>query len=200
MKTLLSTLALLAALAGSATAAPYVLPSPQTGELQSYDWQPVYAIDIVSAIADEKGNPDMWGPRVTFSLYSSTEGDFIHEFNVAGAALFGSETLTNYYGSYDYDATLIPFTVGYDLHINIIGDLYLDLGANAGISFADVSGDYIEESSSGFTFTVGAGLLYKINEDIYLKAGYEYGRSYFERSTIGIVDQHLITLGVGCQF
>ncbi len=199
MKTLLSTLALLAALAGSATAAPYVLPSSQPGALMSHDWQPVYAIDVVSAIADDDYYADTWGPRGTLSLYSATEGDFIHEFSLSAAALFGSESVG--YGQ-EYDATLIPITLGYDIHINIINDLYLDLGISAGYSFADTSSDYawLEESSSGFTFSVGAGLMWKATEDIYVKLGYEYGRSYYDRDTIGIYDQHMITLGIGCQF
>ncbi len=203
MKTLLSTLGLLSALAGTASAAPYVLPSDQTGNLNSFDWQPVYSIEAVAAIADEDGTPDMWGPRFSMGLYSANEGDFIHEFNVSLAALFGNTTVTDIeYGSADQDATMVPFTIGYDLYVNIIGDLYLDLGANVGYSFGSYTIDKwnVDETDSGATFSVGAGLLYKPSEDIYVKLGYEYGRTYYDRQKAGIVDQHMITLGVGCQF
>ncbi len=203
MKTLLSTLGILAAIAGTASAAPYVLPSTQVGNLNSQDWQPVYSIEGIAALAAEDGGADMWGPRFSLGLYSASEGDFIHEFNVSVGALFGDSTVTNIdMMSATMDSQLIPVTLGYDLYINIVGDLYLDLGANAGYSFGNYSIDSwnVDESDSGATFSVGAGLLFKPSEDIYIKAGYEYGRTYYDRQKMGIISQHMITLSIGCQF
>ncbi len=203
MKTLLSTLGLLAALAGTASAAPYVLPSSQAGNLTMNDWQPVYAIEGIAAMSAEDDGTDMWGPRFSLGIYSASEGDFSHEFNLSVAALFGSTDVTDIVlGEESMDSQLIPVTVGYDLYINVVGDLYLDLGANVGYSFGSATIDKwnVDETANAATFSVGAGLLFKPSEDIYVKLGYEYGRTYFDRKEGGILSQHMITLGIGCQF
>ncbi len=203
MKTLLSTLGLLAALAGTASAAPYVLPSSQTGNLTTNDWQPVYAIEGIAALDADDDGTDMWGPRFSAGLYSASGGDFTHEFNISVAALFGStDVIDASLAVESMDSTLIPVTVGYDLYINLVGDLYLDLGANAGYSYITNTVDKwdIDESAGAATFSVGAGLLFKPSEDIYVKVGYEYGRTYFNREDGGILSQHVISLGIGCKF
>ncbi len=205
MKTLLSTIALMATLAGTAAAAPYVLPPMQAGALTTNDWQPVYALDFVAALADKDDFTDLYGPRASFSLYSADSGDFLHEFSLNAAYLMGDDK----YYPYTMDISVIPVTLGYDLHINIVGDLYLDLGVTAGYSMGTSSYESsmpydwpapADVDLDGFTFSVGAGFMYKPSEDIYIKLGYEYSRSYFDRTEVGIWGQHVISVGIGCQF
>ena len=52
MKKLLSILTTLATLAGSASAADYVLPYNQPGALTPVDWQPAYNVEALYAIGE----------------------------------------------------------------------------------------------------------------------------------------------------
>ena len=52
MKRVLSVLTVLAALAGTASAAGYVLPPYQAGALKSSDWMPSYNVEGLYAIGD----------------------------------------------------------------------------------------------------------------------------------------------------
>ena len=47
MKKILSLVALLGAIGGAASAAPYYVPTTAGGELTAYDWQPVYSVDAL---------------------------------------------------------------------------------------------------------------------------------------------------------
>lgn len=192
MKKLLSIASILAALAGTASAAPYYLPSPQYGALTPYDMQPVYAIDATYAIGD--GDMiDTWGVRGSFNLYNDAEGTFRHQFNVGVGYEFGDEKVDNI----DTDIYLIPITAGYDLNIELVDDLLLTLGGKVGYSMGEVETDLGSDDIDGFTFRVGAGLKIQCSEAVYVRAGYEFGRTYTDPDNFG---QHIISIGVGCQF
>ncbi len=195
---------MLGALAGTASAAPYVLPSPQTGDLTPYDWQPVYSIEGIYSIA-ENGDPDTYGVRGSFNLYSSAEGTFRHQFNLNIAPAWGSESYTLAGVDIDTDLFIMPITAGYNLNIEVLEDTFLYVGAKAGYAWAtvDVSTPVgsADDSAGGFTFSVGAGIKIQCNEHLYVHAGYEFGRSYLDigedEATYGA---HTISVGIGCAF
>lgn len=210
MKKLLSTSILLAALAGTASAAPYVLPSNQTGALTPNDVQPVYAIDFQAAFAADSDDPDMYGPRISFNLYNDLNGDFLHQFSLNVAGLWGSESesviltdgtsLITY--DYDVDAFMLPITLGYDLNIHCVDKLYFYVGGKAGISMVKVEVPGFDDTDWGFTWSVGAGFRYYFSEEIYARIGYEFSRTYVDFEGIGNanIGQHSLLVGVGCRF
>lgn len=199
MKKLLSIATLLGALTGAASAAPYVLPSPQPGALTPYDIQPVYSIEGLYGIAQDSEDPDTWGVRGSLSLYSDASSDVRHQFTLSVAGQWGSET--NDAGE-DVDLFLLPVTLGYDFNLEIVDSVFLYAGAKAGYAWADLEVDSDSKSTGGFTWSVGAGLKVQCSDSIYVKAGYEFGRTYFDdvRGKDEIYGQHVISVGVGCQF
>lgn len=189
MKKLLSIAMLLGALTGAASAAPYVLPSPQPGALTPYDIQPVYSVEGLYGIAQDSDMPDTWGVRGSLSLYNNAVSDIRHQFTLSVAGEWGSED--------GVDMQLIPATLGYDINIALADKLFLYAGAKAGYVWAE----YDEYSSSGFTWSIGAGLKVQCSDAIYVKAGYEFTRNYLDSSSEDMVyGQHVISVGVGCQF
>ena len=196
MKKLLSIATILAALAGTASAAPYYLPSPQPGDLTPYDMQPVYAVDAFYAMGDDD-MMDTWGVRGSFNLYNDAEGTFRHQFNVGIGYEFGDEKRCGV----DTDVWMAPVTAGYDLNIELIDNVLLTLGAKAGYSFGEIEADFgdgsITEDLDGFTFRVGGGIKVQCSEAVYVRVGYEFGRTYADIDNFG---QHIISVGVGCQF
>ncbi len=210
MKKLLSTSILLAALAGTASAAPYVLPSNQTGALTANDVQPVYSIDFQAAFADDSDDPDMYGPRISFNLYNDLEGDFLHQFSLNVAALWGSESdsFTEFDGvylytyDYDIDAFMLPITLGYDLNIRCVDKLFFYVGGKAGIAMCKVEVPGYDDTDWGFTWSVGAGFKYYFSDQVYARLGYEFSRTYLDFDGIGSanIGQHSLIVGVGCRF
>lgn len=198
MKKVLSLVTMLAALAGSASAAPYVLPSPQPGALTAYDIQPVYAVDALYAMSDDA--PDSWGVRGSLSLYSDAESSFRHQFSLNVAYLTGDETSHGVKADMD----LIPVTLGYDMNIEITDNVMFTMGGKAGYAFGegelkDADGK-IKADLDGFTFSVGAGIKVQCSESVYLRAGYEYAKTSPNESDVDDIKQHIISVGVGCQF
>ncbi len=227
MNRLPSLLPLLGALAGTASAAPYVLPSPQPGALTPYDWQPVYAIEGLYSFAQDSNKPDTYGVRGSFNLYNRGTGTFRHQFNINLAAAWGNDgthlsgflprraaTLSRHHT--DLDLFLMPVTLGYNLNIELWEDIMLYLGGKAGYAWSHGKlkttgqtweGEAFSHSHSrsrgGFTFSAGAGIKVQCSEAIYVHAGYEFGRSYLNYNLEGkdiIYGTHTIFLGVGCLF
>lgn len=192
MKKLIATSAILAALAGTASAAPYVLPSQQTGALTANDVQPVYTLDAVIALGDGADVPDMYGPRLALNLYNDHNDTFTHAFNLSVSALWGSE---DEYG-FDIDYFMLPLTIGYDLNIEVTDKLDFYVGGKAGYAWIDADSRYFSDSDSGFTWGVGAGFRYYFSESIHARVGYEFSRTYTEVP----FGQHSILIGVGCRF
>lgn len=192
MKKLLSIASILTVLAGTASAAPYYLPSPQPGALTPYDMQPVYAIDAIYAIGDDD-MIDTWGVRGSFNLYNDAEGTFRHQFNVGVGYEFGDDKI----GGVDTDIYLIPITAGYDLNIELVDDIFLTIGGKAGYTMGEIENDWGSDNIDGFTFRVGGGLKIQCSDAVYVRTGYEFGRTFTDPDNFG---QHIITIGVGCQF
>lgn len=195
MKKLLSIASILAVLAGTASAAPYYLPSPQPGALTSYDVQPVYAIDAIYAIGDDE-MVDTWGVRGSFNLYNDAEGTFRHQFSLSAGYEIGDETVSNY----DVKVWQIPLLGGYDLNIELMDDVFLTVGAKAGYTFGEFEVDTVANGFNGFTFRAGGGFKIQCSESTYVRVGYEFGRSYIHEEGENTFGQHIISLGVGCQF
>ncbi len=223
----LPVLTLFGALVGTATAAPYVLPSPQPGALTPYDWQPVYAIEGLYSFADKGSMPDSWGVRGSFNLYDSGIGTFRHQFDINVAATWGNESV--HLGDYTpltaylhpeqrtrFDLFLLPVTAGYNLNIELLDNIMLYLGAKAGYAWSHgklkVTGKTADgndfsfahsRDAGGFTFSVGGGLKVQCSERLYAHAGYEFGRSYLDYNFGGKdinYGTHTIFLGIGTQF
>ena len=198
MKKVLSLVTMLAALAGSASAAPYVLPSPQPGALTAYDVQPVYAVDALYALGDDV--PDTWGVRGSLNLYSDAESSFRHQFSLNVAYMSGDETIDGVKGEME----LIPVTLGYDMNIEITDNVMFTLGGKAGYAFGEGEAKYedLKETADldGFTFSVGAGIKIQCSETVYVRAGYEYAKTCTDCNDVDDVKQHIISVGIGCQF
>lgn len=203
MKKVLSVLTVLAALAGSASAAGYVLPPNQPGALTPADWQPTYNIEGLYAMG-EHDTPDMWGIRGSLSLYDSGEGAVRHQFSINVAGEIGSDSYRVEGEKIDQDAWMIPVTAGYDMNIALSDSVFLDLGAKGGWA----TGKYEEkwegikdsETFNGFTMGVGAGLKIICGDSIYVKAGYEFNRTFISDDLDVNINQHVIVLGIGSQF
>ncbi len=210
MKKCLSILTMLGALSGVASAAPYILPSPQPGALTPYDAQPVYAIEGLYSFADDNDDPDTWGVRGSFNLYSSAENTVRHQFNINLGYETGDDSDTVDGISTEVEMYKIPITAGYDINLALTDSVLLYVGGKAGYAFGDVDvtidNESYGESTGGFTFSVGGGLKIQCSDSVYVKAGYEFSRTYFGDANIGgepvnlIIGQHVISLGIGCQF
>ncbi len=228
MNRFLSALPLLGALAGTAAAAPYVLPSKQYGTLTPYDWQPTYAIEGLYSFAQHNHLPDSGGLRGSLNLYNSGEGTFRHQFNLNVAAAWGNDTvnLAHFIPSArdwltlphtELKLFLLPVTLGYNLNIELWDNILLYLGGKAGAAWGHaklkLTGltedglDYTHsrsKSTGGFTFSIGGGLKVQCSEHIYAHAGYEFGRSYLNFNREGrdslIYGTHTIYLGLSHVF
>lgn len=188
MKKILSVVTLLAALSGAASA--------QTGDLTPYDMQPVYSVEGLYGIAADSADPDTWGARLNLSLYNNAADTIRHQFSLSVAGMWGSES----YGPLDLDVQMIPITVGYTANIELTDDFMFYVGAKAGYAFCDMDFGPISESCDGFTYSVGCGFKYQCSEAIYLQVGYEYSQIFMGGDIDYDYGQHIISLGVGCQF
>ena len=201
MKKVLSTLTILAGLAGVASAAPYVLPENQPGAHTGYDWTPVYSIDALYAIGDEDTMPDMWGARLGFNLYSMQRASVRHQFSLNAAYMAGEKKYTGYKD----DMYALPITLGYHVHLSLSDEVSFFLGGRAGYSLGQIekkAGRYTDKyDTDGFTFGVGGGIQVQCSDAVYVRLGYEFGRTYVDKSGVkGNYGQHTISLGVGCWF
>ncbi len=201
MKKLLTTVTLLGALSGAAYAAPYYTAAPAPGALTSYDIQPVYTIEGLYSVGSDSGDPDMWGFRGSFSLYSDAYEEFRHQFNLSIAPQWGSEDIGCSHGVCSVDYFMMPLTVGYDLNIEVKDNIFVYIGGKAGYSWASVEsceGDY---DGGGFTWSIGAGVKVQCSDSVYVKAGYEFGRTHFSQGDLdGVYGAHTFSIGVGCKF
>ncbi len=210
MKKVLSTLTILAGLASVASAAPYVLPENQPGANTKYDWTPEYSIDALYAIGDEKHMPDMWGVRVGFNLYSMQRASVRHQFSLSVAYEAGNEkdTEVDYQGysmHYKNEMYAMPITLGYHVHLAVSDEVSFFLGGRAGYSIGQVKlkdGDGTDKiDTDGFTFSVGGGIQVQCSDTVYVRLGYEFGRTYVDKGSVkDNYGQHTISLGVGCWF
>lgn len=207
MKKVLSLVTTLAVLAGTASAAPYVLPSPQTGALTPYDMQPHYGIDAVYGINDRSAGPNMYGVRGSFNLYSSGADAVRHQFSVNVAGMMGHKhkLCAMDEATVKTRAYTMPITAGYDLNVEVTDGALLYVGGKAGYAFNKVTTrhgyDRNTDSKGGFTFSVGGGLKFECSDAVMIKVGYEFSRTYvdtsYTKSSFGL---HSIILGTSVQF
>lgn len=192
-------------LSSTACAVPYYQPTSQLGALTPYDMQPVYTIEGLWGIAAHRDEPDVWGPRLRFSLYSDAVSTVRHQFSLNVAGLWGSRNQHFGAESYSTDVFLLPLTAGYELNIALGEKALLYFGGKAGYAWGRAEGRYRSYSSGGFTCSGGLGVKYMPNERTYLNLGYEYASTDFSmhRHTSGgngNFASHIISLGVGWQF
>lgn len=202
MKKFLTSAAIVAALASVASAAPYVMPSPQPGALTPYDIQPMWGLDAVYTIAGDSEDLDMYGARLSFNLYSSGEDSVRHQFSLNATPQYGNDTIE---AGVKAESFVLPVTFGYDLNLELTDDVLFYAGGKAGWSFAHTElksdGAKEDDDDNGFTFSVGAGLKYQASDAIMLKAGYEFGRTYFgSGDDKTIYTGHTILVGASVQF
>ena len=190
MKKILSVVTLLAALSGAASAY-------QAGALTPYDMQPVYSVEGLYGITKGNETPDTYGGRLNFSMYSDAASDIRHQFSLSVAGLWGSDT--DEYG-WDTDVQMIPVTVGYTANIEITDELLFTVGAKAGYAFTSVDYGPFSADADGFTYSVGAGFKYMCSDAVYLQVGYEYSDTKLGGDVDDNYSQHIISVGVGCQF
>ncbi len=230
MNSLFSRILLPGALAGTASAAPYVLPSPQPGALTPYDWQPLYTLEGLYGFAQKSNHPDTCGLRGSFNLYDSGTGSFRHQFDINIGAAWGHDgvrlsgylpttatALAHHRYHTDLDLFLLPLTAGYNLNIELWENILLYLGGKVGYAWShgklEITGQTPQgcnfacshsQSRGGFTFSVGAGIKVQCSDVIYVHAGYEFGRSYLdyrlEESRNITYGSHTIYLGIGRRF
>ncbi len=202
MKKVFSLIMLLGMVVGTASAAPYYQSTPTYGAVVSYDWQPVYSIEGVYSFADKDGIPDTAGARLNFSLYSNAAEKLRHQFGIT----LGYESGKEKEDGVRTTLTRVPLTLGYDLNVRLADSVMLDLGAKAGYAFGKVEERVHiwqnEETTGGFTFGLGAGIKVQCSESIYVKVGYEFGRTYFQDYGESHLNfgQHSIILGAGAVF
>ncbi len=208
MKHTFFTFSLLAALAGIASADPYVLPGSQPNALTAYDCQPACGIEALYSIAQDEEMPDSYGVRGSFNLYDSGSERFRHQFNINLAVLWGSDDIT-YPGGYkeDVDIVLAPLTMGYNLNIGISDETFLYLGAKAGYAWArtEYSAEDFKDGvdGNGFTYSVGGGIKLQCSDSTYVHIGYEFGRTYLDYNDgydDDIYGAHTITIGISTTF
>lgn len=185
-------------------AAPYYLPTPPGGALTPYDWQPTWLLEGLYA-AGAHHTPDTCGFRFNLQLYNTGEGPIRHEFGTSVAPQWGN-------GHHFYSASLhtrqdlfqLPVTAGYTLNLGLTNDIFLYMGGKAGWAFGhykEHSRDFqISGSYNGFTFSAGGGLKIFCNERLYVKLGYEFGRTYTNTRNDDIWGQHIISAGLGWRF
>lgn len=214
MKKFLSLAAILGALAGTASAAPYYMTAPAGGALTPYDIQPVYSIEGIYNFSDNSDVPDTYGARINFSLYNNAISTARHQVTLSAGYEMGTCNLR-----YD-DAEIskekielqrIPLTIGYDLNVALTKSIMLDLGAKGGYTFGFIDskvksgtlkGEKDSANTGGFAFALTAGLKVQFSDVIYGKIAYEFGRTFFSDH----LDKHInynthgIVVGLGCQF
>lgn len=200
MKKVFLTAGLLTALSAAASAAPYVLPTPQYGTLTSYDWQPTYQIEFLYGIASPAHTySDIYGPRVSLNLYSDLESTFRHQWSINVASLWGS----GHHDNVKRNEFMLPVTLGYDLNMALTDNILFYIDGKAGIAVGDIKWEdrqtgkrIAKESATDFTFLVGAGFKVIASDAIQIKAGYELQKAYFEDT----MTLHVISIGVGVTF
>lgn len=208
MKKLFTIASVMAALTGVATAAPYVLPSPQPGALTPYDMQPHYGIDAIYTISGDSDVPDVYGARLSFNLYTSGSDTVRHQFSVNVTPQYGEEDVTVNGYKVDEDLFMMPITLGYDLNLGLTDSVLVYVGGKAGYALTHNKfkvrelGYKESDDDGGFNFSVGGGLKFQASDAILIKLGYEFGKTYIDTSddSDSIYTGHSIILGVSCQF
>ena len=205
-KTLIALLALAGVAAAGTEETITLQPTPQT----ACTWQPEFSLEYLYAFADKKDEIDTQGVRASFSVIRKTDSPFSHQFSLNLSYREGEEkeSIEDIY--LNHKETDKAVTFGYDLNYAVTDKVTLFAGAKAGYAISeyeiDIIGIKLSDDMEGYTYSVGGGVKYQITESVNLKAGYEFSRTFFgdigsgeSRANI-IVNQHIISVGVGYQF
>ncbi len=165
-------------------------------------WQKSITLEGIHNMATEDeyvvADTNTSGLRISGSLYSQNGEKYHHQFTLALSGAAGSNDDIN------ADITVSSITIGYFYNYDLSDKLTVFAGGRVGRAVFDVEyDDGFSDDASGFTYAVGIGAKYQINEKFYVQASLEYGMS-----TFGVegADEDLeygantISVGVGYQF
>ncbi len=208
MQNSLSVSIVLAALIGTASAAPSGLISPRPGSPVSHRWQQACSIDGICSFG-ENNIPNMYGFRGSFNLYRDATKRTRHQFSLNMTPTWGSNhfhvAIQDMAFSFKAQAVHLPVTLGYDFNIGLTKNISLNLGAKTGYAWnkTKIKTSWKEKNvdMGGFTYSVGTGLKMQCSEAVYTQVGYEFGRAFMDKhNRKGNVNQHSILAGVGVCF
>ena len=206
-KTLIALLAL-AGIAAAGTEETITLqPAPQT----ACTWQPEFSLEYLYGHADCSDEMDTQGIRASIGTTLNTNSAFSHTFSLNLGYDWGDKADIVNGNSANLEENKTTITLGYDLNYALTDKVTLYVGAKAGYATGELElsrparNFAVNEDLEGFTYSVGGGVKYQITENVHLKAGYEFNRSYFGH--IGPNNQenylpclHVFSVGVGYKF
>ncbi len=203
MKKTLTFLSLMGAMATSAVAGTVAIapvPAPTPAPVPA--WEPAVGVEMLCAIGDQNGVPNMWGPRFSYSLTKSVSDTVAHEFNAGLGLLWGSEANDGL----NTRVFEMPLTIGYNFNYSVCDKTAVYAGAKLGLNYMDVNARWAgagylvkdAEATWGWQWAVGAGVKYELSQQMDLILGYEFTRVYsdfYSHPDIAI-GYHVINLGV----
>ena len=206
-KTLIALLAL-AGIAAAGTEETITLqPAPQT----ACTLQPEFSIEYLYGHADCSDEMDTQGIRASIGTTLNTNSAFSHTFSLNLGYDWGDKADIVNGNSANLEENKTTITLGYDLNYALTDKVTLYVGAKAGYATGELElsrparNFAVKEDLEGFTYSVGGGVKYQITENVHLKVGYEFNRSYFGH--IGPNNQenylpcsHVFSVGVGYKF
>ena len=206
-KTLIALLAL-AGIAAAATEETITLqPAPQT----ACTLQPEFGIEYLYGHADCSDEMDTQGIRASIGTTLNTNSAFSHTFSLNLGYDWGDKADIVNGDSANLEENKTTITLGYDLNYALTDKVTLYVGAKAGYATCELElsrparNFAAKEDLEGFTYSVGGGVKYQITENVHLKAGYEFNRSYLghigpnkEENYLPCV--HVFSVGVGYKF
>ena len=156
MKKLLSLVALMGMMVGTASAAPYYLSQPASGAITPYDWQPVYSLEGIYNFSDKDKMPDTVGARLNFSLYNDAVSSVRHQFTVS----LGFDRGEDEKGAFDKESVGgFTFGLGAGIKVKCSDSIYVKVGYEFNRTF------FRDFGTSHFNFgqhgiVIGAGVLF----------------------------------------
>lgn len=204
-KTLIALLAL-AGIAAAGTEETITLqPTPQT----ACTWQPEFSLEYLYGHADCSDEMDTQGIRASIGTTLNTNSAFSHTFSLNLGYDWGDKADIVNGNSANLEENKTTITLGYDLNYALTDKVTLYVGAKAGYATGELEltarNFAVKEDLEGFTYSVGGGVKYQITENVHLKAGYEFNRSYLghigpnqEENYLPCL--HVFSVGVGYKF
>ena len=174
-------------------------------------WQPEFSLEYLYGHADCSDEMDTQGIRASIGTTLNTNSAFSHTFSLNLGYDWGDKADIVNGDSANLEENKTTITLGYDLNYALTDKVTLYVGAKAGYATGELElsrparNFAVTEDLEGFTYSVGGGVKYQITENVHLKAGYEFNRSYFGH--IGPNNQenylpclHVFSVGVGYKF
>ena len=206
-KTLIALLAL-AGIAAAGTEETITLqPAPQT----ACTLKPEFGIEYLYGHSDCSDEMDTQGIRASIGTTLNTNSAFSHTFSLNLGYDWGDKADIVKGNSANLEENKTTITLGYDLNYALTDKVTLYVGAKAGyatgeIEFSRPARNFaVKDDLEGFTYSVGGGVKYQITENVHLKAGYEFNRSYLghfgpNKEENYIPCLHVFSVGVGYKF